>query len=107
MSTTIRLDQWDPQLGIRTRVHETETKLVIEKVYDAEPMVEAAKEMRAIRAGDRWDEMGTHVGFIPMADLATMMRQDGGFDVKRVREFLQRNPNFVTFEKYLKTHRKD
>ena len=103
---TVKVDQFDAQLGIRTRVHEVENKVAIEKVYDAEPMVEAAKEMRAIRAGDRWDDMGTHVGFIPMAELATMMRQDGGFDVKRVREFLQKNPALVTFEKYLKTHQK-
>lgn len=103
---TVKVDQYDPQLGIRTRVHEVESKVAIEKVYDAEPMLEAAKEMRAVTAGDRWDDMGTHVGFIPMAELATMMRQDGGFDVKRVREFLQRNPAFVTFEKYLKDNRK-
>jgi hypothetical protein len=103
---TVKIDQYDPQLGIRTRVHETENKVAIEKVYDAEPLVETAKEMRADRAGDRWDAMGTHVGFIPMAELATMMRQDGGFDIKRVREFLQKNPAFVTFEKYLKDNRK-
>lgn len=99
---TVKLDQYDPQLGIRTRVHETETKLVIEKTYDAEPIVQAAAEMRATRAGERWDEMGTHVGFIPMAELATMMRQDGGFDKARVREYLQRNPAFVSFDKFLK-----
>lgn len=103
---TIRIDQWDPQLGIRTRVHETENKVAIEKVYDAAPMLEAAKEARAVTAGDRWDDMGTHVGFIPMAELATMFRQDGGFDTARVREFLQKNPAFVTFEKYLKTRQK-
>lgn len=99
---TVKLDQFDAQLGIRTRVHETETKLVIEKQWDAEPILEAAAEMRATRAGERWDELGTHVGFIPMAELATMMRQDGGFDKARVREFLQRNPAFVSFDKFLK-----
>lgn len=99
---SIKIDSYDPQLGIRTRVHETETKVVIEKQYDAQPLVDAAAEMRNTRAGDRWDSMGTHVGFIPMAELATMMRQDGGFDIARVREYLQRNPAFVTFDKYLK-----
>lgn len=99
---TVKLDQYDPQLGIRTRVHETETKLVIEKTYDAAPILDAAAEMRATRAGERWDELGTHVGFIPMAELATMMRQDGGFDKARVREYLQRNPAFVSFDKFLK-----
>lgn len=103
----IKIDQYDAQLGIRTRVHETENKLVIEKTYDAEPLLDAAKEMRNTREGERWSEYGTHVGFIPMAELATMMRQDGGFDKRRVREFLQRNPAFVSFEKYIRTQRKD
>lgn len=98
----IKIDQFDNQLGIRTRVHETETKLVIEKIYDSEPITEMAAEMRATRSGERWNELGTHVGFIPMAELATMMRQDGGFDKARVREFLQKNPAFVSFDKYLK-----
>jgi hypothetical protein len=100
---TVKIDQFDAQLGIRTRVHETESKVVIEKTYDAEPLLKAAADMRADRAGERWDELGTHVGFIPMAELATMMRQDGGFDKKRVREYLQRNPAFVSFDKYLRT----
>jgi hypothetical protein len=99
---SVKLDQFDPQMGIRTRVHETESKFVVEKVYDAAPMVEMAAEMRASRTTERWDELGTHVGFIPMAELATMMRQDGGFDKKRVREYLQRNPAFVSFDKFLK-----
>ena len=100
------VDQWDPELGIRTRVHETETKTVIEKVYDAEPLLEAAAEARAHTRDQRWGEVGRHVGFIPMAELATMMRQDGTLDKKRVREFLQKNPAFVTFEKFLKDNRK-
>jgi hypothetical protein len=99
---SIIVDQWDPELGIRTRVHETETKTVIEKIFDAEPMLEVAAERRALTRGDSWGDVGRHVGFIPMAELATMMRQDGTLDKKRVREFLQKNPAFVTFEKFLK-----
>jgi hypothetical protein len=44
-----------------------------------------------------------HVGFIPMAELGKMMRQDGGLDHKRLLEFLRNNPAFVTFSKVLKT----
>ena len=50
--------------------------------------------------------MGRHVGFIPMAELATMMRRDGSFDKKTVREWLKKNQAFVTFEKFLKDNRK-
>ena len=104
--TTIKIDQFDAQMGIRTRVHETENKVAIEKVYDAQPFLDHAAEQRAMTAGDRWDEMGTRIGTIPMAELATMMRQDGGIDPKRLREWLQKNPKFVTFEKFLKDNRK-
>lgn len=103
---TVKIDQFDRELGIRTRVHETETKVVIEKQYDAQPLLDAASELRAQTRGERWGEMGRHVGYIPMAELGTMMRQDGSFDTARVREFLQKNPAFVTFEKYLKDSRK-
>lgn len=103
---SIIVDEFDKELGIRTRVHETETKTVIEKTYDAEPMLEAAAELRAQTRGESWGDVGRHVGYIPMAELATMMRQDGTLDKKRVREFLQKNPAFVTFEKFLKDNRK-
>lgn len=100
------VDEFDRESRIRTRVHETETKTVIEKIYDAEPFIEEAAERRAITRDQRWGDTGRHVGFIPMAELATMMRQDGTLDKKRVREFLRKNPAFVTFEKFLKDNRK-
>lgn len=92
---------YDAQTGIKTVVHETETHTAIEKVYDAQPFLETAKAMRAHTAGQRWGDV-RHVGFIPMAELGKMMRQDGGFDRKRVLEFLKKNANLCTFEKFLK-----
>lgn len=93
----------DPQTGITTTVHYVEdaNKVAIQKTYDAEPFVEAAAEMRARTEGERWGEM-RHIGFIPMAELATMMRQDGTIDKKRVTEFLKKNPKLATFSKALK-----
>jgi hypothetical protein len=43
-----------------------------------------------------------HVGFIPMAELGKMMRQDGSLDKKRTITFLKKNPALVTFSKLLK-----
>lgn len=91
----------DAQLGISTAVHSTETGLQIVKTYDAEPFLDVAKEARAMTDGDRWGEM-RHVGFIPMAELAKFMRQDGGFDHKRCMAWLKANPAFCTFSKALK-----
>lgn len=99
---TVKITDINREQGIYTQVHEEDGKVVIQKTYDAEPFLKDAAELRAITRGERWGEMGRHVGFIPMAELATMMRHDGSFDKKAVRAWLQKNPAFVTFEKYLK-----
>lgn len=98
---TFKLIEHDAQLGITTTVHRTETKAVIEKSYDAEPMLKLAADMRQGTQGETWGDV-RHVGFIPMAELATMMRQDGGFDRSRVMAWLKKNPALVTFDKALK-----
>lgn len=97
----ILLKDHDRQTGITTVVHETETKVAIEKKYDAAPLLDAAQEQRAMTEGERWGEM-RHVGYIPMAELATMLRQDGGFDRSRVITWLKANPKLVTFDRFLK-----
>ena len=99
---TVKITDVNREQGIVTRVHEEDGKLVFQKTYDAEPFLRDAAELRAQTRGERWGEMGRHVGFIPMAELGQMMRQDGSFDKKAVRAWLQKNPAFVTFEKYLK-----
>lgn len=93
----------DPQTGITTTVHYVEdaNRVAIQKTYDAEPFVEAAAEMRAQTEGERWGEM-RHIGFIPMAELSKMLRQDGTVDKKRCVEFLKQNPALATFSKALK-----
>jgi len=102
MSDTLKILDLNREQGIRTEVHEEDGRLVFKKTYDAEPFVDIAHELRAHTEGQRWNEHGTHVGFIPMAELGQMLRQDGEFDKKRVREWLQKNPAFVTFSKYLR-----
>lgn len=94
---------FNPKTGITTVYHDIEDagRVVIEKQYDAEPLLEEAAEARAQTEGQRWGDM-RHVGFIPMAELATMLRDDGGLDQKRAREWLKKNPSLVTFSKFLK-----
>lgn len=94
-------EEFDPVTGIKSRVHKTETKVVIEKSYNAEPFKEAAKAMRAETDGQKWGEL-RHVGFVPMAELGTMLRQDGRLDQKRMLAWIKANPALCTFEKLLK-----
>ena len=98
---TFKLTETDPITGITTTVHGLESKTVIQKSYDAHPMLEQAAAARAMTDGERWGEM-RHVGYIPMAELATFYRQDGRIDKKRAIEWLKKNPAFVTFNKVLK-----
>lgn len=102
MGDTLKILDLNRAQGIRTEVHEEDGKVINVKTYDAEPFLEIAHEMRIETQGQRWNPLGTHVGFIPMAELGKFMRQDGGFDKRRLREWLKKNPKFVTFEKYLK-----
>ena len=97
---TVIHDTFDPDFGIRTKVHDTGNGLVFQKEWDASPLLDAAAQARHNTAGQRWGEM-RHVGFVPMAELAKMMRQDGGFDHTRVMAYLKAHPKMVTFDKVL------
>lgn len=99
---SIVFQDYDKQTGIKSVVHELDSgKTVIQKTYDAQPLIDACADARAATEGQRWGEM-RHVGTIPMAELATMMRQDGTIDKKRCMAWLKQNPAFVTFSKVLK-----
>ena len=95
--------EFDRETGITTVFHDITdaNRVVIEKQYDAQPFVEAAAERRAQTEGERWGDM-RHVGFIPMAELGKMMRQDGTIDEKRCLAWLKQNPALATFSKVLK-----
>lgn len=96
-----KITEHDAQTGITTTAHYLDDKVVFQKTYDAAPFLKTAAEMRAATEGEKWGEL-RHVGFIPMAELATMLRQDGTIDKKRAMEFLKKNPALATFSKVLK-----
>ena len=97
----IVVDRFDPQLGIRTRVHDVDGKVTFQKTYDAEPMLKRAAEARAANAGKRWGE-GQRVGEVPMSVIGEFMRQDGCLRHERLEGWLKANPAFVHFESFLK-----
>lgn len=99
--SNLKLQDHDAQLGVTTTLHVTESKVAIQKTWDADPFIEVAKDMRTATAGERWGD-ARHVGFIPPAIFGQFLRQDGGFDKKRCIEWLRQNPAFVTFDKALK-----
>jgi len=98
---TIAHTEFNKDLGIATTVHDLGNKVVIQKAYDAQDILNACAEERALTTGQRWGGM-RKVGTIPMAELATLMRQDGTIDNARALAWIKANPAFVTFDKVLK-----
>ena len=96
-----KITEHDHQTGITTTTHYLDDKVVFQKTYDGQQFVDAAAEMRAATEGEKWGEF-RHVGYIPMAELGKMMRQDGGIDQKRMIAYLRANPQLATFSKVLK-----
>ena len=90
---------YTPEQGIATRVHQDDGKTVIQKTFDAEPLLEYAKSMREGTEGSGWGE-GRIVGTVPMAVLGQFMRQDGSLDVKRCTQWIREHPAFICFDKF-------
>ena len=86
--------------GIRTQVHDLDNRIVIQKTFDAEPLLEACAAERHAAAGERWGD-GRKVGTVPLAVLGQFMREDGGLDVERATAWLRENPAFITFDRFL------
>ena len=95
------MKDYSPETGTYTKVHDNENGFTIQKTYDAEPYLDFAKAERDATQGSTWGE-GRKVGTIPPAVMATFLRQDGGFDVKRAEAWLRANPAFVSFEPFLR-----
>jgi hypothetical protein len=101
MSTPFKLTEYDAVTGIRTTVHQTENRVVIQKTEDVEPILQATAAEREWNQGQRWGEGMKKVGTVPMSVVAKFMRQDGGFDSKRCAQWLKENPAFVTYDRFL------
>ena len=105
MRDDFNVKDFNARTGTATQVHDNESGFTIQKTYDAEPYLEFAKAERDITQGQSWGE-GRKVGTIPPAVMATFLRQDGGFDVKRAEAWLRANPAFVSFEPFLRVKSK-
>lgn len=89
----------DAQMGITTRVHKDEGRVVLQKTEDVEPHLQYAQGLREATQGQRWGE-GRIVGTVPMSVLSRFLRQDGRLDVKRCTAWLRENPSFICFDKF-------
>lgn len=87
--------------GISTDIRVEDSRLVVKKTFDAEPLLEAAAAERAATAGQRWGEM-RKIGTIPMAIyLQASQIRDNQERQKFILNWLRENNKFVTFDKFL------
>lgn len=103
MSTLTINEGFNPNTGIATKTHfDGEEAIVIQKTFDAEPHLKYAQQLREANEGQRWGE-GKIVGHLPPAFHAeVLMIRDPQERKRRVKQFFQENPAFVTYEPYLK-----
>jgi len=97
------LDEGVDAYGVRKQVTFEGDQAVTKLTYDAEPMLEQAKAERNATAGERWGEM-RKVGVIPMAVYNEIQTRVQG-SLERSAEimlWLKRNPNMVSFDRFLK-----
>ncbi len=92
----------DPVTGIRTIYRFEGDQVVCQRIYDAEPYLKRAQEMRERNASKRWGE-GKEVGVLPpWAASRIIPIEDDGERERATKEFFRQNPAFLAYEPYLK-----
>jgi hypothetical protein len=93
--------EFDAELGIHTKVHKDERKVVFEKTYDAEPYLDYAKALREKTSGQGWGE-GRIIGTVPEAVVSEFMRKGikGKELAKELTAWVRANPKMICFDKF-------
>lgn len=96
------LDEGTDQYGVNTRLIFQGDEVVKHTSQDVSGILEFTKAKRNATAGERWGEM-RHVATIPMHVYAELLAiPDQNERKKKVKEYIQANPAFATFDAYLK-----
>lgn len=99
---SFKLDEGYDPYGTHTQVSFEGDRIIKKQTYDASPILEACKAERLATEGQKWGEM-RKVATIPMAEYARLLAcKDNTERRKLLRQFIQNNPAYCTFDKYLK-----
>lgn len=92
----------NPNTGIRTIFHFEGDQVVAQKVYDAEPYIQRAREMRERNAGKRWGD-GKEVGVIPPWANHKIQAVESDMErEKAMKDFFRANPAFLAYDAFIK-----
>lgn len=92
----------NPLTGVRTIFHFEGDQVVAQKVYDAEPFIRRAQEMRLRNEGKRWGE-GKEVGVLPpwVAHKINVI-EDSAERERAMKQFFRENPAFLAYDAFIK-----
>jgi hypothetical protein len=101
---SVTVDEGVNEQGVRTQLHfESDGGLVLQKTFDAEPILKEAEHARQSTAGMRWGE-GRIVGTIdPVAYGRISQIKDRAERDQAILAYFRERPAFVKFDPYYKT----
>lgn len=97
-----RIDEGVNEVGVRTVLSFEGDQLIVTKSWDGKGAAEQCKAERLATSGERWGEM-RKVGYIGPIEYARLCQiKDNKERIKAMRLYLQANPDFITFDRYMK-----
>lgn len=101
---SVTIDEGVNEQGVRTQFHfESDGGLVLQKTFDAEPILKEAEQARQATSGMRWGE-GRIVGTIDPVSYARISQiKDRAERDKAILDYFRERPAFVKFDGYYKT----
>lgn len=93
---------FNPQTGVHTKVHFEDGAIIHQKTYDAQPLLDYAKQAREATDGQRWGD-GKMIGTLPPAVYGQICQiADPAERDKAIMAYFRENTAFVMFDRALK-----
>jgi hypothetical protein len=101
MSTLTINEGFDKATGIVERTHFEDGSIVIQKTFDAQPLVDYAKMLREATEGKRWGN-GMVIASIPLEAAARFRQMDPDQRDRELNRYLLEHPEYICYDKALK-----
>ena len=97
------IDDGTNDWGVRKQIHLQGDNVIVQKTFDAAPLLKECAQARQATEGQNWGE-GKIVGTIdPVAYELISMIRDRKERSQAIKDYFRRNPAMVKFDRYHKT----